>query len=178
MPSHRPDVQSPASAALGSARGRKDLVPTKMLWICDGCFKYMKSTTALPRTASSVRNTHPPVAKSTNEARTSSGRSTAPPKSSTARTVPVWQALHRSQDHLLRREPFMFYVLTDAANASFDHPLGSFRRRRSRTTTTTSHASSPSSVQRKSFGTLMIEFSYYLSAAQGMWARQRDHFRI
>lgn len=162
--------QSPASASAGNVRGKKDLIPTKMLWICDGCFKYMKTYNGFAAHRKFCRNTHPPGRKVYQRGAHIIWEVDGAVEKLYCQNLSLFGKLFIDHKTIyFDVEPFMFYVLTDAANASFDHPLGFFSKEKvSYDDYNLACIVTFPPFQRKSFGTLMIEFSYYLSAAQGM----------
>lgn len=168
-------ADSPASAsrmspAAGHARGRKDVLPTKMLWICDGCFKYMKTYNGYAAHRKFCRNTHPPGRKVYQRGAHIIWEVDGAQETLYCQNLSLFGKLFIDHKTIyFDVEPFVFYVLTDAANASFDHALGFFSKEKiSYDDYNLACIVTFPPFQRKSFGTLMIEFSYYLSAAQGM----------
>lgn len=161
---------SPASASLGHVRSRKDAIPTKMLWICDGCFKYMKTYNGFAAHRKFCRNTHPPGRKVYQRGAHIIWQVDGAQEKLYCQNLSLFGKLFIDHKTIyFDVEPFVFYVLTDAATASFDHPLGFFSKEKiSYDDYNLACIVTFPPFQRKSFGTLMIEFSYYLSAAQGM----------
>lgn len=161
---------SPASPSTGTFRGKKDLTPTKMLWICDGCFKYMKTYNGFAAHRKFCRNTHPPGRKVYQRGAHIIWQVDGATEKLYCQNLSLFGKLFIDHKTIyFDVEPFMFYVLTDAANASFDHPLGFFSKEKiSYDDYNLACIVTFPPFQRKSFGTLMIEFSYYLSATKGM----------
>ncbi len=167
--------QSPstlASPANSRSSHKKDHVvaPTKMLWICDGCFKYMKTYNGFAAHRKFCRNTHPPGRKVYQRGAHIIWEVDGASETLYCQNLSLFGKLFIDHKTIyFDVEPFTFYVLTDAANASFDHPLGFFSKEKvSYDDYNLACIVTFPPFQRKSFGTLMIEFSYYLSAGQGM----------
>uniref|UniRef100_V5ET61 histone acetyltransferase n=2 Tax=Kalmanozyma brasiliensis (strain GHG001) TaxID=1365824 RepID=V5ET61_KALBG len=141
-----------------------------MLWICDGCFKYMKTYNGFAAHRKFCRNTHPPGRKVYQRGAHIIWEVDGAAEKLYCQNLSLFGKLFIDHKTIyFDVEPFMFYVLTDAANASFDHPLGFFSKEKvSYDDYNLACIVTFPPFQRKSFGTLMIEFSYYLSAAQGM----------
>ncbi|SPO22482.1 related to histone acetyltransferase [Ustilago trichophora] len=167
-----PSRQSPSShAASNNARSKKDIAsPTKMLWVCDGCFKYMKTYNGFAAHRKFCRNTHPPGRKVYQRGAHIIWEVDGATEKLYCQNLSLFGKLFIDHKTIyFDVEPFLFYVLTDAANASFDHPLGFFSKEKiSYDDYNLACIVTFPPFQRKSFGTLMIEFSYYLSAGQGM----------
>ncbi|SJX61282.1 related to histone acetyltransferase [Sporisorium reilianum f. sp. reilianum] len=161
---------SSASPSTGTLRGKKDATPTKMLWICDGCFKYMKTYNGFAAHRKFCRNTHPPGRKVYQRGAHIIWEVDGAAQKLYCQNLSLFGKLFIDHKTIyFDVEPFVFYVLTDAATASFDHPLGFFSKEKiSYDDYNLACIVTFPPFQRKSFGTLMIEFSYYLSAAQGM----------
>ncbi|TKY84922.1 hypothetical protein EX895_006002 [Sporisorium graminicola] len=169
LPSGR---QSPASPSTTSGfKGKyKEVTPTKMLWICDGCFKYMKTYNGFAAHRKFCRHTHPPGRKVYQRGAHIIWEVDGAAQKLYCQNLSLFGKLFIDHKTIyFDVEPFVFYVLTDAATASFDHPLGFFSKEKiSYDDYNLACIVTFPPFQRKSFGTLMIEFSYYLSAAQGM----------
>ncbi|SPO21677.1 related to histone acetyltransferase [Ustilago trichophora] len=167
-----PSRQSPSShAASNNVRSKKDIAnPTKMLWVCDGCFKYMKSYNGFAAHRKFCRYTHPPGRKVYQRGAHIIWEVDGATEKLYCQNLSLFGKLFIDHKTIyFDVEPFLFYVLTDAANASFDHPLGFFSKEKiSYDDYNLACIVTFPPFQRKSFGTLMIEFSYYLSAGQGM----------
>ncbi|GAC97051.1 histone acetyltransferase [Pseudozyma hubeiensis SY62] len=164
---------SPASPSTisGVGRSKKDpLIPTKMLWICDGCFKYMKTYNGFAAHRKFCRNTHPPGRKVYQRGAHIIWEVDGAAEKLYCQNLSLFGKLFIDHKTIyFDVEPFVFYILTDAANASFDHPLGFFSKEKvSYDDYNLACIVTFPPFQRKSFGTLMIEFSYLLSAGQGM----------
>ena len=168
--SESPSRGSPTSPSPAHARGKKDVAPTKMLWVCDGCFKYMKTYNGFAAHRKFCRNTHPPGRKVYQRGAHIIWEVDGAVEKLYCQNLSLFGKLFIDHKTIyFDVEPFLFYVLTDAANASFDHPLGFFSKEKvSYDDYNVACIVTFPPFQRKSFGTLMIEFSYYLSAAQGM----------
>ena len=164
--------QSPATPSPTSSRARKEaaIAPTKMLWICDGCFKYMKTYNGFAHHRKFCRNTHPPGRKVYQRGAHIIWEVDGAAQKLYCQNLSLFGKLFIDHKTIyFDVEPFLFYVLTDAANASFDHPLGFFSKEKvSYDDYNLACIFTFPPFQRKSFGTLMIEFSYYLSARDGM----------
>ncbi|KAJ1032695.1 hypothetical protein NDA16_000717 [Ustilago loliicola] len=123
--------QSPTIASPTTARARKDLAvaPTKMLWICDGCFKYMKTYNGFAAHRKFCRNTHPPGRKVYQRGAHIIWEVDGATQKLYCQNLSLFGKLFIDHKTIyFDVEPFLFYVLTDAANASFDHPLGFFSK--------------------------------------------------
>lgn len=165
--------QSPASPSVssGTIRGKKDhLIPTKMLWICDGCFKYIKTYSGFAAHRKFCSNTHPPGRKVYQRGAHIIWEVDGAAQKLYCQNLSLFGKLFIDHKTIyFDVESFVFYILTDAANATFDHPLGFFSKEKvSYDDYNLACIVTFPPFQRKSFGTLMIEFSYYLSAGQGM----------
>ncbi|SNX82590.1 related to histone acetyltransferase [Melanopsichium pennsylvanicum] len=161
---------SPTSSNSLNARSKKDSVPTQMLWICDGCFKYMKTYNAYSSHRKFCPHTHPPGRKVYQRGAHIIWEVDGAQQKLYCQNLSLFGKLFIDHKTIyFDVEPFMFYVLTDAANASFDHPLGFFSKEKvSYDDYNLACIVTFPPFQRKSFGTLMIEFSYYLSGKGGM----------
>lgn len=164
--------QSPAIGSPSTVRARKEaaVAPTKMLWICDGCFKYMKTYNGFAAHRKFCRNTHPPGRKVYQRGAHIIWEVDGATQKLYCQNLSLFGKLFIDHKTIyFDVEPFLFYVLTDAANASFDHPLGFFSKEKvSYDDYNLACIVTFPPFQRKSFGTLMIEFSYYLSGRDRM----------
>ena len=138
---------------------------TRQLWICEGCLKYMRSYSSYALHRKSCACRHPPGRKVYQRG-----------------AHIVWEvdgAQHKLYCQLLCLlgklfidhktiyydvGPFLFYVLTDALNASTDLALGFFsKEKQSYDGYNLACILTLPPYQRNSFGTLMMELSYLLA---------------
>ncbi|PWZ03209.1 acyl-CoA N-acyltransferase, partial [Testicularia cyperi] len=143
--------------------------PLRMLWVCEGCFKYMKTYNAFAVHKKLCPHTHPPGRKLYQRGAHIIWEVDGAEQKLYCQNLSLFGKLFIDHKTIyFDVEPFLFYILTDAS-ASFDHPLGFFsKEKNSYDDYNLACIITFPPFQRKSFGTLMIEFSYFLSARQGM----------
>ncbi|CAO1632179.1 unnamed protein product [Parajaminaea phylloscopi] len=159
-------AQAPAPSA-SSALTTSAPPPPKIphLWICEGCFKYMRSYGVWNAHKRECRHRHPPGRKVYQRGAHIIWEVDGAKEKLYAQNLSLFGKLFIDHKTIFFDvEPFLFYVVTDAS-ANFDYVLGFFSKEK------VSYDDYNLAViitfppfQRKGFGTLMIEFSYLLSA--------------
>ncbi|SPO38297.1 uncharacterized protein PSFLO_03774 [Pseudozyma flocculosa] len=159
------------AATAGTNGARSASAPGgRNLWICEGCFKYMKSYSGYAFHKKQCTYSHPPGRKVYERGGHIIWEVDGADAKLYAQNLSLFGKLFIDHKTLyFDVEPFLFYVLTEAQSSSFDHAVGFFsKEKQSYDDYNLACIITFPPFQRKSFGTLMIEFSYALSARQGM----------
>lgn len=137
----------------------------KALWICDGCFKYMRTYPGFRAHKKQCTFSHPPGRKVYQRGAHTIWEVDGAEQKLYAQNLSLFGKLFIDHKTIyFDVEPFLFYVLTDAS-PQFDHVLGFFSKEKvSYDDYNLACIVTLPPAQKKGFGTLMIEFSYYLSA--------------
>ncbi|PWN42284.1 acyl-CoA N-acyltransferase [Ceraceosorus guamensis] len=136
----------------------------RSLWVCDGCFKYARTHTGYRVHKKECTHTHPPGRKVYQRGAHIIWEVDGAVQKLYAQNLSLLGKLFIDHKAIcFDVENFLFYVLTDAS-AQFDHPIGFFSKKLSYDDYNLACIITFPPFQKRSFGTLMIEFSYYLSA--------------
>lgn len=157
---------TPASASTAQTAASAEPVPKiPHLWICEGCFKYMRSYVAWNAHKRECRRRHPPGRKVYQRGAHIIWEVDGAKEKLYAQNLSLFGKLFIDQKTIFFDvEPFLFYVVTDAA-ANFDYVLGFFSKEKvSYDDYNLACIITFPPYQKKGFGTLMIEFSYLLSS--------------
>ncbi|KAN0065078.1 hypothetical protein ACQY0O_001573 [Thecaphora frezii] len=143
---------------------------SRNLWICEGCFKYMKTYSGYAFHKKQCDYRHPPGRKVYQRGGHIIWEVDGAEAKLYAQNLSLFGKLFIDHKTIyFDVSPFLFYVLTEAGSSSFDHAIGFFsKEKQSYDDYNLACIITFPPFQRKSFGTLMIEFSYALSARQGM----------
>ena len=134
------------------------------LWVCAGCFKYMTSSHSLHVHKRTCTYTHPPGRKVYQRGAHIIWEVDGADAKLYAQNLCLFGKLFMDHKTVFYDvSPFVFYILTDATS-QFDHVLGFFSKEK------VSYDDYNLAViivfppyQRKGYGTLLMEYSYYLS---------------
>ncbi|UZJ56181.1 hypothetical protein CBS101457_005501 [Exobasidium rhododendri] len=139
--------------------------PANALWVCDGCFKYMRTYGGYTVHKKDCKQTHPPGRKVYQRGAHIVWEVDGAQEKLYAQNLCLFGKLFIDHKTIyFDVEPFTFYVLTDATS-QFDHVLGYFSKEKvSYDDYNLACIITFPPFQKKGFGTLMIEFSYYLSS--------------
>lgn len=159
---------TPASIAATSSAAIASAIPAPKiphLWICEGCFKYMRTYAGWNSHRRGCPHRHPPGRKVYQRGAHIIWEVDGAKEKLYAQNLSLFGKLFIDHKTIFFDvEPFLFYVITDAS-ANFDYVLGFFSKEK------VSYDNYNLAViitfppfQKKGFGTLMIEFSYLLSA--------------
>ncbi|PWN32994.1 acyl-CoA N-acyltransferase [Meira miltonrushii] len=137
----------------------------KSIWICDGCFKYMRTYPGFKAHKRQCNLTHPPGKKVYQRGAHTIWEVDGSLQKLYCQNLSLFGKLFIDHKTIyFDVEPFVFYVLTDAT-AQFDHVLGYFSKEKvSYDDYNLACIITFPPFQKHGFGTLMIEFSYHLSA--------------
>ncbi|PWN47823.1 acyl-CoA N-acyltransferase [Violaceomyces palustris] len=137
----------------------------KSLYVCDGCFKYMRTYSGYALHKKQCTFTHPPGRKVYQRGAHIIWEVDGAEAKLYCQNLSLFGKLFIDHKTIyFDVEPFTFYVLTDASS-QFDHVLGFFSKEKlSYDDYNLACIITFPPFQKKGFGTLMIEFSYYLSA--------------
>ncbi|MCO5566195.1 hypothetical protein L7F22_019871 [Adiantum nelumboides] len=161
---HAPALQATTN---GEARvqTQNDEPVAKSIWICDGCFKYMRTYSGFKAHKRQCKLTHPPGKKVYQRGAHTIWEVDGSIQKLYCQNLSLFGKLFIDHKTIyFDVEPFVFYVLTDAT-AQFDHVLGYFSKEKvSYDDYNLACIITFPPFQKHGFGTLMIEFSYHLSA--------------
>lgn len=157
--------KAPALQAMNGDPRSTDDPPAKSIWVCDGCFKYMRTYSGFRAHKRDCRLTHPPGRKVYQRGAHTIWEVDGAQQKLYAQNLSLFGKLFIDHKTIyFDVEPFVFYVLTDASS-QFDHVLGYFSKEKiSYDDYNLACIITFPPFQKHGFGTLMIEFSYYLSS--------------
>ncbi|PWN28833.1 acyl-CoA N-acyltransferase, partial [Jaminaea rosea] len=141
------------------------------LWICEGCFKYTRSYAAwYAHKHKECKQHHPPGRKVYQRGSHIIWEVDGAKEKLYAQNLSLFGKLFIDHKTIyFDVEPFVFYIVTDAATASFDYVLGFFSKEKvSYDDYNLACIITFPPFQKKGFGTLMIEYSYHLSLTSGI----------
>ncbi|CAO1624574.1 unnamed protein product [Sympodiomycopsis kandeliae] len=135
------------------------------LYICEGCFKYMRTYAGWNAHRRECRHKHPPGRKVYQRGAHTIWEVDGAKEKLYAQNLSLFGKLFIDHKTIFFDvEPFWFYVVTDAS-VNFDFVLGYFSKEKmSYDEYNLACITTFPPYQKKGYGTLMIEFSYYLSA--------------
>ncbi|PWN20721.1 acyl-CoA N-acyltransferase [Microstroma glucosiphilum] len=168
--------KSAASPAIGPLETGSHLTPPPSegaqqkpkfpaLWICEGCLKYMRTYAGWYAHKKDCQHTHPPGRKVYQRGSHTIWEVDGAKEKLYAQNLSLFGKLFIDHKTIyFDVEPFLFYVVTDST-ANFDYVLGFFSKEKlSYDEYNLACIITFPPFQKKGFGTLMIELSYYLSA--------------
>lgn len=157
--------RAPALQALDLQRSAKEGALVRALWICEGCFKYIRTYAGYRTHKKACTFTHPPGRKVYQRGAHTIWEVDGAKQKLYAQNLSLFGKLFIDHKTIyFDVEPFRFYVLTDAS-PQFDHVLGFFSKEKiSYDDYNLACIMTIPPAQKQGFGTLMIEFSYYLSS--------------
>jgi hypothetical protein len=137
----------------------------KSIWVCEGCFKYIRTYSGFRAHKRDCTHTHPPGRKVYQRGAHTIWEVDGAQQKLYAQNLSLFGKLFIDHKTIyFDVEPFCFYVLTDATS-SFDHVIGYFSKEKiSYDDYNLACIITFPPYQKSGFGTLMIEFSYYLSS--------------
>ncbi|KDN51413.1 acyl-CoA N-acyltransferase [Tilletiaria anomala UBC 951] len=162
-----------SSSTTGAQAGTEDkarfsYLPAKTLrslWVCEGCFKYMRTFAGYKAHSKTCANNRPPGEKVYQRGAHTIWKVEGQKEKLYGQNLSLFGKLFIDHKTIyFDVEPFDFYVLTDASTA-FDHPIGFFSKEQvSYDDYNLACIVTFPPFQKRGYGTLMMEFSYYLSA--------------
>lgn len=160
-----PVVSQPNRTATSSEAVTSVAPKVPHLWICEGCFKYMRSYAGWNAHKRECPHRHPPGRKVYQRGAHIIWEVDGSQQKLYAQNLSLFGKLFIDHKTIFFDvEPFLFYVVTDAS-ANFDYVLGYFSKERvSYDDYNLACIITFPPFQKKGFGTLMIELSYHLSA--------------
>lgn len=156
---------SPSNSVSITSNGQRKVAH---LYVCEGCFKYMRTPEGWKAHTKECTFKHPPGKKVYQRGAHTIWEIQGSQQKLYAQCLSMFGKLFIDHKTIFFDvEPFVFYVLTDASS-SFDHPVGYFSKEIvSYDDYNLACIATFPPYQRGGFGSLMVEFSYYLSARAG-----------
>lgn len=162
---HRAALPPASNAVTITAHGQRQVTT---LFVCEGCFKYMRTPEGWSAHTKDCASKHPPGRRVYQRGAHTIWEVQGSEQKLYAQCLSLFGKLFIDHKTIFFDvEPFVFYVLTDASS-SFDHPMGYFSKEIvSYDDYNLACIVTFPPYQRGGFGSLMVEFSYYLSARAG-----------